>query len=255
MSYDQILARHCNTFRGKNLGTSFTDEQKEAIRTATFKDLYIGDYWEINGNKWRIADIDYFYGSTYTTNNVATTVNDHHLVIFPDNSLIRIAMDPNPDGLITKGYAGSDFNVNKKSQIESNIYSTFSSNNIMDFGINLTSSKSTFTTLISKIVCPSYSMLFGYNANINNPFNDDANIEIGHCMFPTGIQMSLFRLAPRYIYSFNKEDFNDKYWLSTFYISTKNDKGGFVFVTNTNYLYWDYSNLARGIRPIFCLKG
>ena len=40
---------HRNVFRGKNLGEFITDEQLAAIRDGSFDDLYVGDYWEING--------------------------------------------------------------------------------------------------------------------------------------------------------------------------------------------------------------
>ena len=48
---------HRNIFRGKSLGESITAEQLEVIRDGSFRDLYVGDYWEINGTKDRIADI------------------------------------------------------------------------------------------------------------------------------------------------------------------------------------------------------
>lgn len=51
---------HRNIFRGKNLGTVVTDAQKKAIQDGTFDDLFIGDYWTINGTVYRIADMDYF---------------------------------------------------------------------------------------------------------------------------------------------------------------------------------------------------
>ena len=49
---------HRNIFRGKNLGSAVTEEQKTAIQSGTFDDLFVGDYWEIDGVKWRIVDMD-----------------------------------------------------------------------------------------------------------------------------------------------------------------------------------------------------
>lgn len=51
---------HRMIYRGKNLGTSFTTEQSQAVQNGTFTDMYVGDYWVINGKKRRIGDIDYF---------------------------------------------------------------------------------------------------------------------------------------------------------------------------------------------------
>lgn len=90
---------HRTVFRGKNLGTSFTSEQKAAIQNGTFKNLWLGDYWTINGVNWRIVDIDYWYG---TGNPVSTT---HHLVIMPDTSLYSGKM--NDTSTTNGGYTGS----------------------------------------------------------------------------------------------------------------------------------------------------
>lgn len=60
---------HNNIFRGKNLGDRITEEQYEKIQDGTFKDLYIGDYWIINGIKYIIVDFDYF------------SHDKHHLVL------------------------------------------------------------------------------------------------------------------------------------------------------------------------------
>lgn len=45
----------------KNLGTSLTDAQSTAIKNGTWDDLFVGDYWVINGKNRRIGDLDYFY--------------------------------------------------------------------------------------------------------------------------------------------------------------------------------------------------
>lgn len=50
---------HRNIFRGRCLGESITAGQLAVIRDGSFADLYVGDYWEINGTKYRIADINY----------------------------------------------------------------------------------------------------------------------------------------------------------------------------------------------------
>ena len=46
---------HNSIYRGKNLGTQITDAQWEAVSAGTFEDLYIGDYWTINGYQYIIA--------------------------------------------------------------------------------------------------------------------------------------------------------------------------------------------------------
>lgn len=69
---------HRMIYRGKNLGTSFTTEQSQAVQNGTFTDMYVGDYWVINGKTRRIGDIDYFI---HCGDNVDL---GHHLLIVND---------------------------------------------------------------------------------------------------------------------------------------------------------------------------
>ena len=90
---------HCNVFRGKNLGGGVSSTQKAAIKDGSFDNLFIGDYWVINGVTWRIADMDYFLrcGDTDFTS--------HHLVIVPDTQLYAGKM--NEAHTTEGGYVGS----------------------------------------------------------------------------------------------------------------------------------------------------
>lgn len=92
-------ASHRNIFRGKNLGSVVTEAQWDAISDGSFTDLYVGDYWVINGIIWRIVDIDYWFG----TGDVECTT--HHLVIMPDHKLYDAKM--NDENTTEGGYIGS----------------------------------------------------------------------------------------------------------------------------------------------------
>jgi hypothetical protein len=72
---------HNSIYRGKYLGDEVTADQYVAIAAGTFDDMYIGDYWTINGVNWRIAHFDYWLNSG-DTNNIT-----HHVVIVPDLAL------------------------------------------------------------------------------------------------------------------------------------------------------------------------
>lgn len=90
---------HRNIWGGRNLGSSVSAEQRAAIKDGTFDNLFVGDYWVINGVTWRIWDMDYFYrcGDTdFTT---------HHLVVVPDFSLYSHVM--NDTNITEGGYVGS----------------------------------------------------------------------------------------------------------------------------------------------------
>lgn len=75
---------HRNIFRGKHLGESITEEQLEVIRDGSFADLYVGDYWEKNGVKYRIADINYWRNVGYPESE---KVQKPHILIVPDTAL------------------------------------------------------------------------------------------------------------------------------------------------------------------------
>lgn len=63
LSVEDGAGFHNSIYRGKNLGSTLTSEQKLAIKNGTFKDLYIGDYWEsdkANKIKFRIAGFNYW---------------------------------------------------------------------------------------------------------------------------------------------------------------------------------------------------
>lgn len=93
------VQNHRNIWGGRNLGSSVSSEQKAAIKAGTFDNLFVGDYWVINGITWRIWDMDYFYrcGDTDFTK--------HHLVIIPDTALYSHAM--NDTNVTNGGYVGS----------------------------------------------------------------------------------------------------------------------------------------------------
>lgn len=102
---------HNSIYRGKNLGNIITVEQYAAISAGTFDDLFIGDYWTMEGFTWRIAALDYWYNTGYPANNNICT--EHHVVIVPDSPLAYGKMHDTTN--LTDGYAGSDFRTGKNS--------------------------------------------------------------------------------------------------------------------------------------------
>lgn len=85
--------------RCKYLGTSISDAQNTAIKNRTYDDLFIGDYWTINGVNWRIVAIDYYY-------NVGDTNFDRgNIIVMPDTVLYNAQM--NETNTTAGAYAGS----------------------------------------------------------------------------------------------------------------------------------------------------
>lgn len=114
---------HNSIYRGKNLGTSVTAAQWAAIVDGSFTDLYIGDYWVIDGVNWRIAAFDYYY----KTGDVSCTT--HHVVIVPDTALYSHAM--NDTNVTTSGYIGSKMYTEGLAEAKTKINSAFGSNHIL----------------------------------------------------------------------------------------------------------------------------
>lgn len=92
---------HNSIYRGKYLGTGVSAAQYASIGAGTFDDLFIGDYWTINGVNWRIAAFDYWF------NYGDTACNTHHIVVVPDANLVSAKM--NSTNIVTGAYVGSDY--------------------------------------------------------------------------------------------------------------------------------------------------
>ena len=92
---------HKSVLRTKNLGSSITSAQVSAITSGTFTDLFVGDYWVINGINWRIIDINYYLNIAYSG---LTTTN--HLLVMPDKALYTKAWKA--DGNASGGWNSSD---------------------------------------------------------------------------------------------------------------------------------------------------
>ena len=93
------IAFHNAYPRCKYLGTSITDAQNTTIKNRTYDDLFIGDYWTINGVNWRIVAIDYYY-------NVGDTNFDKgNIIVMPDTVLYNAQM--NDTNTTAGAYVGS----------------------------------------------------------------------------------------------------------------------------------------------------
>lgn len=119
---DGAAAHNC-IYRGKNLGTSVTAEQYAAISSGKFTDLYIGDYWVINGVTYRIAAFDYYY------NCGDANFTKHHVVIVPDTSLYKAQM--NTSNVTTGGYTGSAMYKSNLAQAKTTIKAAFGSAHVL----------------------------------------------------------------------------------------------------------------------------
>ena len=225
---------HASVFRGKYLGSSFTSAQKTAIANGTFDDLFVGDYWTINSINWRIADINYFKKTTFTTN---------HLVIMPDTSLYLARM--NSSNTTTGGYANSEMWTTNLATALTTIQNAFGSsyiaqfvgtfNNAVSNGIASGYAKTTVQCAI-----PTASMIWGSSAKYSN--YSDFNSGTGKA------QLSLFAHNKALIPS--QDGYN--YWLSD--VASAN---AFNLCNGNAVMDAAGASLATAVyvRPYFCLKG
>lgn len=182
---------HCNVFRGKNLGGGVSSVHKAAIKNGSFDNLYIGDYWTINGVTWRIADMDYFLrcGDTEFTR--------HHLIIVPDTQLYTGKM--NETHTTEGGYVGSLMYREGLDQAKTTIAAAFGNlvTSHRDYFCNAVSNgrPSGGAWFDSTVELMSERMVYG-NA-VFAPVSDGSTVPAN---YTTGkSQFALFRMAPSYI--------------------------------------------------------
>ena len=180
---------HNMIYRGKNLGSSLTAEQAAAIKAGTFEDIYLGDYWQIDGVGYIVAGFDYWYqcGDTACTT--------HHVVIIPRNHLYTYHM--NASNTTEGGYVGSDMYKNGLTQAKATFNAAFGSAHILNHREHLTNAVSNGrpsggTWYDSTVELPNENMMYG--SHIFAPASDGTNIPNNYTISKS--QLPLFRLAP-----------------------------------------------------------
>lgn len=217
--------------RFKNLGTAPTPEMLAAIKAGTFDDLFVGDYWIINGIKFFIADFNYWLFSgdkTCTTN---------HAVILPGKIFYSSVM--NSDASTSSGYIGSYMYKTGLKSAENSIAEAFGSEHLLthrerfsnaavDGHIEGTAWVDNTVTLMSE------SMVYG-----------GRQISIGGNDYSVDFsQLSIFR--SNMIRSIGHENF----WLRDI-----TGPRSFAFVTDTKTANSSPANSTMGVLPVFGLIG
>lgn len=222
---------HNSVFRGKYLGTSVTAEQHAQIAAGTFKGLYIGDYWTINGVNWRIAHFDYWLrtGDTECTK--------HHIVVVPDTNLYTARM--NATNVTTGGYFGSEMKTTNLAQAETIVKAAFGADKILTVRrlfVNAVANgkPSNGSWYDSTVDLMTEGMAYG--ANWFTPACDGSTVPY---LYTTDFkQLALFALAPSFICNRNW------YWL-------QNVVSAAYFANVVSLGYADYGRASHvyGVRP------
>ena len=234
LTYDNAGA-HNSIYRGKNLGTTVTEEQWEAISSGTFTDLYIGDYWVIGGVNWRIAAFDYYL------NCGDTSFTKHHAVIVPDTCLYSAQM--NTTNVTTGAYKGSAMYTANLTQAKSTINSAFGSSHVLSHRIYLSNATSNgrasageWTDSTVDLMCE--HMVYG--SGIFSPVSDGSNVPNNYRVEKG--QLPLFALEPSRICN------RDTWWLRDVITAAS-----FALVNSNGNANSSDASTSHGVRPAFCI--
>ena len=227
---------HSANYRCKNLGTFVTDKQWASIKSGSFDDLFVGDYWMINNIQWQIVDINYWAGR-------ALGVADNHLMIMPRRC---IATGPvNSTNTNSTGYVGSFLYTDLLPKCLNQVNDIFGEEHIVARSEALYPNAVSDAGLVTstvwmrnvKIEVPNEPMIFGCRWQaLNGGSVGDVN------------QLALFRFHPYYIVA---SGYN-AWWL-------RDNIGGsntsFVCVMGNAGITGAKAGDSHGVRPLFAIKG
>lgn len=125
---------HNSVFRGANLGTEVTADQYAAIQSGRFTNLFVGDYWTINGVVYRIAGFDLWLHTG------DTEFAKHHAVIVPDKNMYSAKM--NDENTTAGGYYGSKMRNSYLAQAITTIKAAFGEAHVLTRRVLLTNATS-----------------------------------------------------------------------------------------------------------------
>ena len=226
---------HNSVYRGKNLGTSVTTAQYNAIKAGTFDDLYIGDYWTINNVVYRIAAFDYYLRCG------DTDLTTHHAVIVPDSSLYSAKM--NDTNTTAGGYVGSQMYTTNLADAKTTIKTAFSGH-VLSHRIYLVNAVSNGRPsggawCDSEVDLMNEQMVYG--GSIFSPTSDGSTVPSNHRVEKS--QLPLFR------YRLDLISNRVWYWLRDI-VSAVN----FARVTDAGKADYSDASNSGGVRPAFCIS-
>lgn len=222
---------HNSIYRGKNLGTTITDEQLTNIANGTFKDLFVGDYWTINDVKYIIADFDYMY------NIGDTALTKHHIVVVPERNMYNHVM--NDTDTIYGGYIASKLYTEGLDNALASFKDAFGESHVLTYRNLLTNAvangtPSNWSFESRQIDIMSEAMVYGQIAWRKN----------GRDMGCQKSQLSLFK---------HRHDMIQVgrvwYWLRDVFSMT-----GFSIVNSSGFADYNVASRSYGVRP-FALIG
>ena len=245
---DKIPEMHRNIFRGKNLGNVLDYSQLAEISEGTFHDLWVGDYWNLGGVKWRIVDIDYWQDLT-----------DHHVLVMPDDPLSNLPglhEGAVPMGLgDMSGYDASalisGLNSNREyflNLFENYIFTRPGVKYPKLEGEGWKNVESTYTDALA-VDIPTDIMMFGCSMFTNDNSKLLSTHWAGVSYVQETSQLALMKLDPK------KTKSTRNYWLRNFIYTHENEMSA-LYVTDDGFVAIDTATSAtalHGVRPIVAI--
>ena len=221
--------------RCKYLGTSITDAQNTAIKNRTYDDLFIGDYWTINGINWRIVAIDYYY-------NIGDTNFDKgNIIVMPDTVLYNAQM--NNTNTTAGAYYGSLMrtqNLNNARTIAQNAFGSHLANHriVLANAVD-TSGPSSWSWYDSDgVELPNEVQIYG--TRVWGSALKGFDVAMQKQQFP------LLALAPQFV------NIRKTYWLQD--VSSGSVSTGFADVGSDGNADYGGASNSRGVRPSVTLS-
>ena len=238
---------HNNIFRGQNLG-ALNATHIANIQNGSFHDMFIGDYFSINGSNYVIAGINYKKGHGYTTSL------GNHLVLMPSDWSKTPTQTLNPNSKDTHymqdtdttagGFAGTKLYKTYLPQIQTKLES--------DFGNHLINFRTIVSTHVddsgapdqaewrdAKVAIPNEVMIFGSLLNGNNKNGSWYNVG------DEDSQLPLMRLN-------DSERCNNH--AGTFWLRDIHSASEFAYAGDAGDAYWySASDTWRGVRAFFLI--
>jgi len=232
----QIAGIKNSMFRGKNLGTSYTSEQQSQVASGKFLDLWVGDYWEVNGTRYYISAFNYYLD----TGDLNLTTN--HITLITGGSMYTHRM--NPTNTTEGGYIGSEMYEEGLDQAKSTIHDAFPGSVITHrrWLSNATSdgAASGAGWFDSDVELMNEHMVYGSNAVANSVGQPDAhrcNVGIEKSQLP------LFRLRHDLI------GIRTLWWLRDIVSASL-----FAYVSTDGVASRSNAPSAVGVRPVFSIS-
>ena len=224
-----------NIYRGKNLGSSVSAAQWEAIRNGKFTDLFVGDYWTIGDKPYRVADIDYLY------NCGDTAFTSHHLIIVPDTNMGNQKM--NDTNITTGGYVGSKMRTEYMETAKTEIKTDFGESHILKYRDCLTNATANGKASAGgwndcDIELMNERMVYG--SPCFNPTSDGSTVPYNYTVCKS--QLALFMLNPKAITT------RYTYWLRDIVSAAY-----FAFVNSVGSACYYGASASLGVRPFFAI--